>query len=212
MYTSLHHFHIPVMGLGHSVDSPIRVAHFGINSAISIVDDLLLEKIREFYSKKCSFPYKNIPNSAPDARALRVMSYLNMVKEVVDRNFQSLKELPIFCNSEKDTYFQLLPDDSPLKQKYRQLVFVDEKAQKERGIRELTNAMQAGSIDVNIMAKVDAPKYDKNKMLLPAEFSDGSAALRGFAQSNLSSSLILSAGFNPRLYSYLAEFKDFLPG
>jgi hypothetical protein len=44
---------------------------------------------------------------------------------------------------------------------------------------------------------------------MSAEFSDASAALRGYAHSKLSSSLILSAGFNPRLYNYISEFKDF---
>ena len=34
------------MGTGHSIDSPIKVAPFGINSVISIVDDLLVERIR----------------------------------------------------------------------------------------------------------------------------------------------------------------------
>ena len=37
------------------------------------------------------------------------------------------------------------------------------------------------------------------------------AALRGFALSNLNASLVLSAGMNPRLYSYLETFTDFLP-
>src|SRR5690606_18639332 len=43
------------------------------------------------------------------------------------------------------------------------------------------------------------------------QFSDASAALRGFANSNLRSSVVLSAGMNPRLYSYLAEFPAFMP-
>src|SRR5690606_11704905 len=42
-------------------------------------------------------------------------------------------------------------------------------------------------------------------------FSDASAALRGFALSNLKSSLVISAGLNPRLFSYMAEFDQFLP-
>jgi hypothetical protein len=44
---------------------------------------------------------------------------------------------------------------------------------------------------------------------MSSEFSDASAALRGYALSDLSSSLILSAGFNPRLYNYMSEFTDF---
>ena len=46
---------------------------------------------------------------------------------------------------------------------------------------------------------------------LPVEFNDAHAALRGYAESNLSSSIIFSAGMNPRLYSYIAQFEDFFP-
>src|SRR5690625_2555547 len=44
---------------------------------------------------------------------------------------------------------------------------------------------------------------------LSGEFSDANAALRGFAKIKLTSSLVLSPGFNPRLYNYISEFKDF---
>src|SRR5690606_27470761 len=43
------------------------------------------------------------------------------------------------------------------------------------------------------------------------EYNDAHAALRGYAQSKLCSSVILSAGMNPRLYSYLENFEDFFP-
>lgn len=60
------------------------------------------------------------------------------------------------------------------------------------------------------MAKVDALGTDKDDQPMSSEFSDASAALRGYANSKLSSSsLVLSAGFNPRLYGYLSEFRDF---
>ena len=49
-----HKFHIPVMGTGHSIDSPIRVAHLGISSVMSIVDDILIEKICKHYAQKYS--------------------------------------------------------------------------------------------------------------------------------------------------------------
>ena len=45
---SIHNFHIPVMGLAYTIDSPIRVAHFGISSVISITDDELTEKMRAY--------------------------------------------------------------------------------------------------------------------------------------------------------------------
>src|SRR5690606_16167632 len=66
-------------------------------------------------------------------------------------------------------------------------------------------------IDVNIMSKVDKINYDANGDSLGERFTDAVAALRGFAQSNLNSSLVLSAGMNPRLYASLENFTDFYP-
>ena len=70
--------------------------------------------------------------------------------------------------------------------------------------------LKMGSIDVNVMTKVDRENY-RNKEKLPTPYNDAHAAVRGFAQSKLQSSLILSAGMNPRLYSYLENFEDFYP-
>ena len=67
-----------------------------------------------------------------------------------------------------------------------------------------------GSIDVNIMTKVDKDNYVKDEKL-PVEYNDAHAALRGFANSKLQSSVILSAGMNPRLYAYMSQFNDFYP-
>jgi hypothetical protein len=67
-----------------------------------------------------------------------------------------------------------------------------------------------GSIDVNIMTKIDKDNYLNNEKL-PIEFNDAHAALRGYANSDLSSSIVFSAGMNPRLYSYLEQFEDFYP-
>jgi hypothetical protein len=70
--------------------------------------------------------------------------------------------------------------------------------------------MSLGSVDVNIMTKVDKTNYKKG-VELPSEFNDAHAGLRGFANSNLESSIIFSAGMNPRLYGYIASFPDFFP-
>jgi hypothetical protein len=43
------------------------------------------------------------------------------------------------------------------------------------------------------------------------ENTDALIALRGFAESKLQSSVILSAGMNPKLYSYAETFEDFFP-
>jgi len=197
------------MGTGHSIDSPIRVGPLGINSVISVVDDLLVERIRKHYCKKFNLAYDNIPRSEEDGRAKRITAYLEMVQEVVQRKFGEIKNQPFFENNDKAKYFELLPDSSRLKQMYQQLKSTDIGKFRDKLAYELTSLMRPGSIDVNIMAKVDGLNYEKNGTPMSSEFSDANAALRGYAQSSLSSNLILSAGFNPRLYNYMTEFKDF---
>ncbi len=209
MVQNQHLFHIPVMGTGHSIDSPIRVAHLGIDSVISVVDDLLCEKIRKYYSEEYDLPYNNIPRSAVDGRAERITAYLNSVADIVSQKFEDVKQAAIFSDSEKDRYFHLLPDSNSLKKSYDFIASLADKDVRQQYIDDLTERMTPGSIDVNIMAKVDALKLDNDDKPLSSEFSDASAALRGFAKSKLSSNVVLSAGFNPRLYGYLSEFKDF---
>ncbi len=46
---------------------------------------------------------------------------------------------------------------------------------------------------------------------MPSEYNDAHAGLRGYAKSDLSSSVIFSAGMNPKLYGYIAKFDDFFP-
>ncbi len=75
---------------------------------------------------------------------------------------------------------------------------------------ELRTLIKRGSIDANIMTKLDRLNYKKNEAL-PIEYNDAHAAFRGFANSKLCSSIVLSAGLNPRLYSYMANFEDFFP-
>ena len=204
-----HNFHIPVMGTGHSIDSPIRVAHLGIDSVISVVDDMLCEKIRKHYCNEFNFTYKNILRLEEDGRAKRITAYLDMVGDIVSQKFEDMKALPLFSEGEKDRYFKLLPSENPLKKRYDDLLSLSEEDESNRLMEELTDSMKCGSIDVNIMAKVDALGLDSEGKPLSSEYSDASAALRGFANSKIRSGLVLSAGFNPRLYSYLSEFKDF---
>ncbi len=45
MQTRPHAFHIPVMGTGFTIDTPLRVARFGISSVMSLADDALVEQI-----------------------------------------------------------------------------------------------------------------------------------------------------------------------
>lgn len=55
-----HTFHIPVMGTAFTADTPLKVAQYGIDSVISIVDDVLLERLRKVYSEKHGFDYTEI--------------------------------------------------------------------------------------------------------------------------------------------------------
>src|SRR5690606_16709332 len=74
----------------------------------------------------------------------------------------------------------------------------------------LENHLTPGAIDVNIMTKIDKENFIKNEQL-PVIYNDAHASLRGFANSKLSSSVVLSAGMNPRLFSYFESFIDFFP-
>ncbi|MBI2419630.1 MAG: hypothetical protein HYV28_17345 [Ignavibacteriales bacterium] len=209
MQRLLHLFHIPVMGTGHSIDTPIRVAPFGISSVISIVDDVLIEKIRRFYCEKYNLLFVPIAKKEVDARAKRITAYLDTVHQIVHMKIEAIKKLSLLNENDKQKYFRMLPDESPLKSIYHKLLKVKDNIERKKLEEHLTEWILPGSIDVNIMAKVDTVNYDKNGTMLSEEFSDAKAALRGFANSCLSSSIVFSAGFNRSLYGYIAQFKDF---
>ena len=205
-----HSFHIPVMGTGFTVDTPIRVAHLGISSAISIVDDLLLEKIRRFYTEKFQLPYERIRAGEVDGRARRITAYLDMVGQIVRLKMEQLKQQPFFADNEKRTYFELLPDTAPLRRAYERMVTMTPGPRRDKLAETLTARMTPGDIDVNIMVKVDRMPLDKSGAPLGEAFSDAKAALRGYANSCLeSSSLIFSAGLNKGLFRYMTRFRDF---
>ncbi|WP_406685125.1 hypothetical protein N1F78_05215 [Seonamhaeicola sp. MEBiC1930] len=203
-----HSFHIPVMGIGFTIDTPFKVAQYGIDSVISLVDDMLLEKLRKMYCEKFEMPYTEITNKVNDFRSKRITSYLNLMQELVDKKFESLKNISLDKGEEIKKYLNMLPNGETLKKEFSNLT--------ENGFNtsEIKNwfykNLKKGSIDVNIMTKVDKDNYSK-KEKLPVEFNDAHAALRGFATSRLNASVILSAGLNPRLYSYMSQFDDFYP-
>lgn len=203
-----HSFHIPVLGLGYSIDTPINVAPYGISSVISLVDDSLIEKMRETYSEKFNIPFQSISKKVEDFRAKRIASYLNLIDEIVKRKVADLKNSATQAGGEFEKYVKMLPDSSALKAKW------DLAGKSKHAAEELTKwvneKLHIGSIDVNIMTKLDQAHY-KNGEVLPPENNDAHAALRGFANSKLNSSLVLSAGMSPRLFSYIENFKDFFP-
>lgn len=204
----MHSFHIPVMGIGFTVDAPLRVSQFGIDSVISLVDDILIEKLRKMYCEKFEVPYQEITEKIEDFRAKRITSYLNLINSQAEKKFEELKNTISEKSNGIREYFNMLPDSSSIKQEFNSLT------EKYFNLNEIRNwikdNLSMGSIDVNIMTKIDKDNYSNGEKL-PIKYKDAHAALRGFANSNLKSSLVLSAGMNPRLYSYIEQFEDFFP-
>ncbi|TAF71532.1 MAG: hypothetical protein EAZ58_04200, partial [Flavobacterium sp.] len=146
---SPHTFHIPVMGLAYTIDSPIRVAHFGISSVISIADDELIEKMNAFYSEKFEIPYKEITQKIHDYRAERITSYLNLVDRIVKKKFEDFKTELVESKQALDHYIAQLPNTSDLKKGFLELM--DEGiAFKENLKHYIENQLTPGAIDVNI--------------------------------------------------------------
>lgn len=205
----LHLFHIPVMGTGFSIDTPLRVAKYGISSAISLVDDVLIEQMRRFHCRKHGLQYVEIPDSDEDPRANRITAYLELLDKLVRSQVKALQSSPFEPGSEITRYFEMLPD-SPLKQSYLDMLSASGLVEKARMQDALRHRAVPGSIDVNIMTKLDRDHY-RHGNKLPQEFADAMAALRGYAKSTLRSSIIFSAGMNRRLFGYLTKFDDFYP-
>lgn len=204
-----HSFHIPVMGLAYTIDSPIRVAHYGISSVISIADDELIEKMNAFYHQKFNLPYQEISQKVSDYRAKRITSYLNLVDKIVKVKFENFKTELVESKEAVENYIAMLPNKSEIKKGLQS--FIDEGFHWKENIKNYVEKhLSAGVIDVNIMTKLDKDNFDNNEQL-PVIFNDAHAALRGFANSTVNSSIVLSAGMNPRLYSYFENFDAFFP-
>ncbi|MEA1950456.1 MAG: hypothetical protein U9N87_03670, partial [Planctomycetota bacterium] len=69
MSRSGHTFHIPVMGTGFTIDTPLRVAKYGISSVISLVDDVLIEQMRELHCRRLGEEFVPIKKGEHDVRA-----------------------------------------------------------------------------------------------------------------------------------------------
>ena len=134
-----------------------------------------------------------------------------MINMMVKEQFNELKKSPFEPGSEITKYFEMLPDYSELKIKYDEMLHTSDESIQNKMQNELRKNIYQGSIDVNIMTKLDKANYDSNNQLLTSEYNDAHAALRGFASSDLESSIIFSAGMNPKLYSYIEKFDDFYP-
>lgn len=199
------------MGIGFTIDTPLKVAPLGIDSVISIVDDTIIEQMREHYIKLNQQPYLEISKKDPDYRERRITDYLNLINQLVIEKFQKIQNQAFEEGSEINNYFELLPKHSELSTQFYKMLEETDRSKKEFIQEHLRSEMKCGSIDVNIMAKIDTTTYDKAGNALPEIYNDAMSALRAFANTDLNASVVLSAGYNPRLYNYIETFNDFLP-
>lgn len=204
-----HTFHIPVMGLAYTIDSPVKVARFGIHSVISIIEDNLIERMRAYYCQYAGEIYEPVTSNDPDYRAKRITNYLNLINRIVGDQVKKLKAEPFEPDSEICKYFEMLPETSDIKRIYDQMLALDDPDDRHQLENWLREQIAPGSIDVNIMTKLDKNNVDKAGNVIE-DGSDAIAALRGYAESDLSnSSVVLSAGMNPRLFSYMEKRTEF---
>lgn len=204
-----HSFHIPVMGIAFTLDSPIKVARYGIDSVMSIVEDRIIETMRSYYYPFINKEYIPISDKVKDYRAKRIQDYLNLVNFIVKDQIEKLKKSAFEKGSEIVKYFEMLPNEHPAKELFYCMMNMTDPREKARIEALLREQIIAGSIDVNIMTKVDKDNRDKKGDTIE-DGSDAVAALRGYSNSELDhSAVVFSAGLNPRLYNYLEKCEGF---
>ncbi|MBV8256031.1 MAG: hypothetical protein JO154_25775 [Chitinophaga sp.] len=190
----MHTFHIPVMGLAYTIDSPIKVARFGISSVISIVEDRLVEMMRKHYYPIINQEYTPITVHEENYREKRITDYLNLVNTIVQGQVDKLRKAAFEKGSEIVKYFEMLPEGSMVKQLYKKMQQATNAAEQMDLQALLRTQIQPGAIDVNIMTKTVDPI----------------TALKGYANSDLTdSSVVFSAGMDPKLYNYLENCSQF---
>ena len=178
---SPHHFHIPVMGIAFTIDSPLKVAHFGNTSAVSIIEDNLIETMRKYYYQKNEEQYIPISTREKDFRSRRITDYLNLMNRYVHHKIEKLKESAFEAGSDLVKYFEMLPDSHELKKKFNQVMLTADERVKESLENILREEVRPGAIEVNIMTKVDKNNLDENG--IPIENgSDALEALKGYAK------------------------------
>ena len=87
--------------------------------------------MRKFHSEKNGLPYTEIPMRDRDHRPLRITAYLNLVGKLVDQQVKELQQAPFESNTDITRYFEMLPD-SPLKDKYSEMIAASDPAVKAR--------------------------------------------------------------------------------
>lgn len=200
------------MGTAFTIDSALKIARFGIVSTASIGDDELCEIIREFYCKQYHLPYTLIDKKIDDHRAKRVTAFLDMTQAIIDIQVNEMRQQPFTEGTDAFKYFELLPKDHPKKILFETFKTLSPSSPKYATTESsLRDAIVAGHIEVNIMTKVDKDNFAADGTPLGDNSSDAQAGLRGFANSKIVGTIVLSAGFNRRLYAYADQLGCFTP-
>ena len=167
--------------------------------------------MRNHYANLYGKPYVPIALSEDDHRARRITAYLDLVNGIVREQIARLKSSAFEQGSEIVRYFDMLADRSPLKQLYLKLVSTDDPDDRAAIETQLRSQIVAGNIEVNIMTKLDRVTHPAAGGEPVPDSSDAVAAFRGFVRSDLQSSVVLSAGVNPRLFSYMERCPELYP-
>ena len=104
---NIHDFHIPVMGTAFTIDSPYKVARFGISSVVSIGDDELCEAMRKYYMEAHQLEYTPIEKKGDvDYRAKRITAYLNLLDDLINEQVKEMKQSPFEENSDNKNFIK----------------------------------------------------------------------------------------------------------
>ena len=206
---SAHTFHIPVMGTGFTVDTPLKVARYGIASVVSIVDDVLIEQVRQRLCTEHGEDYAPIEVHEEDARARRITAYLNLLDKLISQQVERVRNAVFEAGSEIVRYFELMPK-SPVREMYERMKATVDQDGRRKLQEKLREFVKPGPIDVNIMTKLDRD-HDRRGRKYAENCSDALTSLRGFMDSTVNGSVVLSAGMNRRLFAYMGQFKELLP-
>ena len=95
------------MGIAYTIDTPIRVSQFGIDSVISLLDDILIEQMRKLYCSKYAIAYQEITDKIEDFRAKRISSYLNLINTITEKKLEELKTATLEKKQEIKDYFNM---------------------------------------------------------------------------------------------------------
>ena len=154
------------MGTAFTAETPLRVAKYGIDSVIALADDVLLERLRKIYSDENDITYLEIKNNTKDYRSNRITAYLDMVNDLVSEKFDEFITSTSSKFEEVKKYFEMLPDGSSIKDDFHEII------SKSFTFEDLSDwlkqSLSFGSIDVNIMTKVDKDNYIKKEQLIAA--------------------------------------------